>query len=142
VALKDAKQNYITHPILLKGRLLYDGGYYPLALAELQQIESPHLFSNTENTIEYWYRKARLFQKMEKPIMEVISSFQKALDLELTSNSYYTPMSALQIAIEYEKMGEKQKAKSYYNKCLSMKGFDYQRGIHQKAKAGLNRISN
>ena len=142
VALKDAKQNYITHPILLKGRLLYDGGYYPLALAELQQIESPHLFSNTENTIEYWYRKARLFQKMEKPIMEVISSFQKALDLELTSNSYYASMSALQIAIEYEKMGEKQKAKSYYNKCLSMKDFDYQRGIHQKAKAGLNRIAN
>jgi tetratricopeptide (TPR) repeat protein len=142
VALKDAKQNYITHPILLKGRLLYDGGYYPLALAELQQIESPHLFSNTENTIEYWYRKARLFQKMEKPIMEVISSFQKALNLELTSNSYYASMSALQIAIEYEKMGEKQKAKSYYNKCLSMKDFDYQRGIHQKAKAGLNRIAN
>ena len=49
---------------------------------------------------------------MEKPIMEVILSFRKALDLELTSNSYYTPMSALQIAIEYEKMGEKQKAKS------------------------------
>ena len=51
-------------------------------------------------------------------------------------------MSALQIAIEYEKMGEKQKAKSYYNKCLSMKDFDYQRGIHLKAKAGLNRIAN
>ena len=100
------------------------------------------MFFNTENTIEYWYRKARVFQKMEKPITEVISSFRKALDIELTSNSYYTPMSALQIAIEYEKIGEKQKAKSYYNKCLSMKDFDYQRSIHQKAKAGLNRIAN
>ena len=141
-AQKQAETGKISHPFLLRSRLFYDGGYYKKTLLELEKIESPHLFSNTENTIEYWYRKARVFQKMEKPIMEVISSFQKALDIELTSNSYYTPMSALQIAIEYEKMGEKHKAKSYYNKCLSMKDFDYQRGIHQKAKAGLNRIAN
>ena len=74
--------------------------------------------------------------------MEVISPFIEALDLEVNTNSYYVPMSALQIAIEYEKRGKKQKAKYYYNKCLSMKDFDYQRGIHQKAKAGLNRIAN
>ena len=32
VALKDAQSNYITHMLLLKTRLLYDGGYYSLAL--------------------------------------------------------------------------------------------------------------
>ena len=141
-AQKQAETGEISHPFLLRSRLFYDGGYYQNALLELEKIGSPHLFSNTENTIEYWYRKARLFQKMEKPIIEVISSFRKVLDLELTSNSYYAPMSALQIATEYEKIGEKKKAKSYYNKCLSIKDFDYQSGIHQKAKAGLDRLRN
>ena len=39
-------------------------------------------------------------------------------------------------------MGENKKARSYYNKCLNMKGFDYERGIHQKAKVGLVRVTN
>ena len=37
---------------------------------------------------------------------------------------------------------EYKEAESFYNQCLSMKGFDYERGIHQKAKAGLGRITN
>ena len=35
VALKDAQRNHIAQSVLLKARLLYDGGYYPLALLEL-----------------------------------------------------------------------------------------------------------
>jgi len=141
-AQKQAETGEISHPFLLRSRLFYDGGYYNKTLLELEKIESPHLFSNTENIIEYWYRMGRVFQKMEKPQNETIVFFEKAITAGLNSNAYFLPMSALQIAIEYEKMGEKQKAKSYYNKCLSMKDFDYQRGIHQKAKAGLNRIAN
>jgi hypothetical protein len=51
-------------------------------------------------------------------------------------------MSALQIALIYEDQNNFSKARYYFNSCISMSGFDYQRGIHQKAKAGLNRISN
>ena len=38
------KKNNISHPILLKTRLLCDGGYYSLALAELNQIDGDHIF--------------------------------------------------------------------------------------------------
>ena len=141
-AQKQAESRVISHPILLRSRLLYDGGYYQKALSELENIESPHLFSNTENTIEYWYRMGRVFQKMEKTQEETIVFFEKAITTGLNSHTYYVPMSTLQIAIEYERMGENKKARSYYNKCLNMKGFNYERGIHQKAKAGLNRIAN
>ena len=58
------------------------------------------------------------------------------------STAYFAPMSALQIGIEHERNRDYERAKSFYNQCLSMKGFDYERGIHQKAKAGLNRIAN
>jgi hypothetical protein len=51
-------------------------------------------------------------------------------------------MSALQIGLIFEKENDFKKAEYYFNKCLSISGFDYERGIHQKAKAGLTRISS
>ena len=85
------------------------------------------------------------FFNVDFPLSEaffVKSFFEKAITTGLNSHTYYVPMSTLQIAIEYERIGENKKAKSYYNKCLNIKGFNYERGIHQKAKAGLERISN
>ena len=120
----------------------YDGGYYYKAMQELEIIENPLCFSNTKNTIEYWYRKGRVSQKLAKPTDEIISFFVKTLEIARHTTAYFVPMSALQIGIEHEKNGDYERAKSFYNQCLSMKGFDYERGIHQKAKAGLNRIAN
>jgi predicted negative regulator of RcsB-dependent stress response len=65
-----------------------------------------------------------------------------SLEKGVNSKKYYAPMSALQIALIYEDQNNFSKARYYFNSCISMSGFDYQRGIHQKAKAGLNRISN
>ncbi len=133
-ALKQAEKGKISPPILLKSRLFYDGGYYQKAHKEI-------LLSDKKN-MEFYYRLARIESKLNMESKEIITHYQKAFELGKNTTNYFAPMSALQIAIEYEKMGEKQKAKSYYNKCLSMKGFDYERGIHQKAKAGLQRTAN
>jgi hypothetical protein len=141
-ALKQAEKGRFSHPNLLKCRLFYDGGYYYKAMQELEMIENTLYFSNTENTIEYWYRKGRISQKLAKPTDEIISFFVKTLEKAGKSTAYFAPMSALQIGIEHEKNGDYERAKSFYNQCLSMKGFDYERGIHQKAKAALNRIAN
>ena len=40
------------------------------------------------------------------------------------------------------KRNSPDKAAIYFEKCLSMSDFDYERGIHQKAKSGLVRISD
>jgi len=48
----------------------------------------------------------------------------------------------LQLGYIYFKKGDYQKSKFYFNKCLTMSGFDYERGIHQKAKSALSRIEN
>lgn len=142
VALKDAQSNYISHPMLLKTRLLYDGGYYSLALSELNQIEGDQYFSSETNQIEYWYRLARVKSKLNNSEKVIIEDYTKALEKGRNSSSYYAPMSAFQIGLIYEKKDDFQQAKFYFNKCLSMSGFDYERGIHQKAKAGLDRISD
>ena len=51
-------------------------------------------------------------------------------------------MSALQIGLIYEKKEKLNQAKIYFEKCLSLSDFDYERGIHQKAKVGLVRVTN
>ena len=142
VAFKDAQNNYITSALLLKTRLLYDGGYYSLALSWLNQMESDHYFSSVTNEVEYSYRLARINSKLNNSEKIIIEEYRKVLEKSQDATSYYAPMSALQIGLIYEKKNDFKQAKIYFNKCLSMSGFDYERGIHQKAKAGLARISD
>ncbi len=118
VALKDAKKNNISHPILLKTRLLCDGGYYSLALAELNQIDGDHYFSSESNQIEYWYRLARVESELNKNDKLVIAHYKKAFEKGQNVSCYYAPMSALQIGLIYEKAKDFKQAKSYFNKCL------------------------
>ena len=140
VALKDAQLDHISHPILLRSRLLYDGGYYSLALSELNQTESSTYFSSTINQIEYWYRLARIKSKLKSSDSEIIEYYKSALKEGENSTSYYAPMSALQLGLIYVNNNDLNRARYYLSKCLSMSGFDYKRGIHQKAKAALNSI--
>ena len=142
VALKDAKIDFISDVSLLRARLFFDGGYYTLSLSELNQIKSPDYFSSQINQIEYWYRLARVHSKLKDDEALIISYYQRVLREGENSSSYYAPMSALQLGFLYENQQDVQKAKKYFNKCLAMSGFDYQRGIHQKAEAGLERVSN
>ncbi len=138
-AQKDAQRQHIAHPLLLEARLLYDGGYYEHSLNRIQKIQLDDL-SNIHNLLEYWYRLARIQQKKMEPSKKIIDTFTKVVSINQNSDAYYTPMSVLQIAFEYERLNDKAKAKYYYQKCLEFKNFDYERGIHQKAKVGLSRL--
>ena len=138
VALKDANKNYITHSRLLKTRLLYDGGYYKMALINICGVKVIKDYSGFYD--EYWYRLARIKSKLDYDEKEIIEHFQSSIDQGKNSTNYYSPMSALQIALIYEKQNELDIAAIYFEKCLSMSDFDYMRGIHQKAKSGLARI--
>ncbi len=140
VALKDAKENRLSHPQLIKTRLLYDGGYYKKALGEINSVKTLKKYSDFYD--EYWYRLARIKSELNYEDKEVVEHYQKAYDVGQNSTNYYAPMSALQIGLIYEKQNNSKQAEIYLNKCLSMSDFDYERGIHQKAKATLERISN
>ncbi|MDA7729088.1 hypothetical protein N8838_02975, partial [Flavobacteriales bacterium] len=58
VAMKDAEDIYFSSPVLLKARLLYDGGYYENALNQIIAFEQI-------DNVEYWYRLARVKSKLE-----------------------------------------------------------------------------
>ncbi len=137
-AVLGSGKKYYIHPGLLKTRLLYDGGYYKRALLEINSIPTVKEYSGFSD--EFWYRLARIKSKLNYAEKEIISHYQKASDLGANSSSYYAPMSALQIGLIYEKNKDFKLATIYFEECLSRSDFDYERGIHQKAKAGLERI--
>ena len=142
VAFNDAKlvNRYNTNPRLLRARLLYDGGYYQKARLEISSVNSLDKYSGFYD--EYWYRLARIESKLNFENEKVIKYYQKVYEFAENSTRYYAPMSALQIGLIYEKRVNTKQAKLYFKKCLLMSGFDYERGIHQKARAGLERISD
>ena len=141
-ANNDARKGVVSHPYLLKARLFYDGGYYTKAKNELDSISDPKLFSDTNNSVEYWYRKARVNQALKGDKQQIIDSYLKAFEKGASMSTYFAPMSALQIGLIYEKNKDFKSAVIYFEKCLSISDFDYQRGIHQKAKAGIERVAN
>ena len=140
-ANRDAERQIFSHPVLLEARLLYDGGYYKKALDRIEKSK-PSNFSNTHDTVEYWYRKARILQALKESENLIKLCFQKSYNFGKDfKTSYFAPMSALQLALLYEENGDLKNATLYYQKCLKIKDFDYQRDIHYKANLGLKRVS-
>jgi len=113
-----------------------------LALSKLNQIESPNYFESKINQIEYWYRLARVESRLNNSNKVIIAHYKKVLEEGQNISSYYAPMSALQIGLIYEKIDAFEHAEFYLDICLAMSGFDYERGIHQQAKASLDRMSD
>lgn len=137
-AQKEAINNDIPHPILLKARLLFDGGYAYKAFNLM--IKNAHLFYNDEKySIEYFYRLARISQDL-KNYADAINYFNQAIDSDVQRSSYMSCNAALQLGLIYESQGQFALSESNFRKCLSMSPTEYKNSLHQKAKSGLNRI--
>ncbi|MFL9482304.1 tetratricopeptide repeat protein [Chitinophagaceae bacterium LWZ2-11] len=136
-ALKDAKSGVWPNALLLKARLLNDGGYNNDALGLLagKNIGS---FSKDEDKLEYTYRLARIYDDMHKDD-DAIKAYQSAITLGADRKEYYAARAAWQIAQIYERQGKKAQAISYYEKCMNMPDHEYKNSLDQKAKSGIAR---
>ena len=137
-AWREANQEKTPDPILLRARLLYDGGYFHQALTLLTR-ESYRYSGNQENNLEYRYRVGRVFQAL-KNYQEAIFYYQATLQYDKEGKTYYACNAALQIGYIYEEQRQPDLAREHYKLCLDMKPNTYQRSLHQKAKSGLQRI--
>ncbi len=137
-ATKEAKDDEVPNLILLRARLLFDGGYYQQALAEIagKPIEN---FSRFKDQLEVTYRLARIFHKLNQTD-KAIGYFGQTLKNGTSSFWYFAANSALLLGNIYEEKNDFEKAENYYKKCLSIRNHEYQNSIDQKAEAGLERI--
>ena len=58
------------------------------------------------------------------------------------SRYYFAANSTLLLGMIYEERNEPEKAKAYFEQCLSLDNHEYQNSIDQKAQAGLDRLKD
>lgn len=136
-ALKDAKSGIWPNALLLRSRLLNDGGFHKEALALLAG-KSLENFANEEDKLEFSYRVARIYDDLGKKD-DAIKAYQTAILLGEHRKEYYAARAALQIAQIYEDRGQKSLAITYYQKCLEMGDHEYKDSLDQRAKSGIAR---
>ena len=136
-ALKEAKNSQWPNIILLKSRLLNDGGYHIDALALLLN-KTINSFEKVEEQLEFVYRLGRINDDLHKEI-EAIEYYKQAIALGEFRKEYYAARAALQIGNIYENQLNKTEAIKYYSHCLAMGDHDYKSSLDQRAKSGIAR---
>lgn len=136
-ALKEAKSGRIPNILLLKSRLLNDGGFFNEALALLAGKTSGD-FTSDEDKLEFMYRAGRLYDDLNRRD-EALKAYQATINFGKNRTEYFAARAALQTGIIYENMGNLQKAMLYYQQCLDMDDHDFKDSLDQKAKAGILR---
>jgi tetratricopeptide (TPR) repeat protein len=138
-AYKNAKSGRWPNVVLLKARILNDGGYNDQAIALLLD-KTANGFSDPVDQLEFTYRTGRIYDDMNRDD-SAVKNYLTAISLGENRTEYYASRAALQIGMIYEKQGNKPMAVQYYKKCLAMKDHDYKDSMDQKAKSGIARCS-
>jgi tetratricopeptide (TPR) repeat protein len=136
-ANREAKTTTWPNPLLLKARLLSDGGYNREALAMLDGKTTDH-FATPEEKLEFAYRVARIYDDLGRD-SAAIQAYLAAIKLGEKRPEYYAARAALQIGFIYERQGKKALAIAFYQQCLDMEDHEYKDSLDQKAKAGIAR---
>ncbi len=126
----------LPNKVLLKSRLLFDGGYFIEARNQIQLYALSSTYDK-DHDIEYYYRKARIEQSLENFDL-CIPAFKKCIEIQGDANNYFAPNSCLQLGHIFTSQGEKEKAVFYYNKALSYRKYAYKQSIEHQAKSALN----
>jgi len=134
---KEAATNRIPNVVLLKARLLSDGGYYNRARKLLKREDVSLL--RPEDQLELLYRMGRIEQKSGNKEASK-NFFVKTIESGKDSKRYFAGNAALQLGIIYESENDFVKALKYYKLCKSLSFDEYETSIKEKAKQGIKRI--
>jgi hypothetical protein len=137
-ALKEAKEGLLPNTTLLKARLLFDGGYYQRAY-DLLKGKSHADFNDLKSQLEFNYRLGRITHQL-KLTEEAVHYYNITIEKGRKQSYYFACNSALQLGKLYESLKNYGQAKQNFKKCLEIYPEEYQSGLHQQAKAGLNRL--
>ena len=136
-ALQNAKKGSWPHPVLLRARLLSDGGYQNQALAVLAGKTSKDFDKDADKT-EFAYRLGRIYDLAGQPD-QAIHFYKSAIEKGTNQPEYFAARAALQIGLIYEQRGNHPIAISFFNTCLEMKNHAFKNSLDQKAKTGIQR---
>ena len=139
MAMRNAESGIWPHPLLLRARLLSDGGMFRESI-DLLKGKSTDDFQSISDKAEFVYRLARNYDLMGEKELS-IKYYNSAIAFGKNVRDYFAPRSALQTALIFEERKDYTKANYYYKVALSMNDYPYKNSIDQKAKSGLYRCS-
>lgn len=123
---------------LIEARLDFDAGRYTQLVKTLHPDKEDDYCRNDIDRQEFYYRRGRALQELgfkEK----ALQAFLKVQALP-ASATYAWGNSILQCAQIYEEKGNYNLSRNFYKKALKYKDYAFHEGVHQKARAGLERI--
>ncbi|NJB87156.1 hypothetical protein GGR26_002933 [Lewinella marina] len=136
-AIREAAHDRAPNLHLLRARLLFDGGYFTRARAELDAVNTNTL--TAEEKLEHRYRTGRVLDGLGDAA-GALSFYERTIDLGRDHPAYYACNAALQAGLLEEKRGNEAVAARYFRTCLSINPAEYRIGLHMMAKAGLDRV--
>lgn len=139
MAMRNAESGSWPHPLLLRARLLSDGGMFKESL-DLFKGKSTDNFQVTADKAEFVYRIARNHDLMGDKEL-AIKYYNSAIAFGKYVRDYFAARSALQAALIYEEKKDYARASSYFKTALSMKDYPFKNSIDQKAKSGVYRCN-
>jgi len=125
--------------VLLRARLLSDGGYYGPALDELLDHPVRSVVRSKRDFVEYSYRLGRIYHETGN-LARAAGNYRQTIARGKTEPYYFAAGAAYQLGLLYENSGAFEKADSAYTLCLSIKTREYRASLRQKARSGLNRV--
>jgi tetratricopeptide (TPR) repeat protein len=135
----EAEKGIAPNVILLRVRLLFDGGYYNLSMNELLNNSVKTTVKSKRDLVEYTYRLGRIYHETGNS-SKALENYQLTVLRGKNEPFYFAAGAAYQMGLLYENQGAFSKADSAYRLCLTIKPDEYKNSLHQKAKAGLNRL--
>lgn len=137
-AQREAENQEVPHPDLLRSRLYIDGGYYEKANSILNESLYKTI-THRAHRLEYLYRKGRLLHEL-KSYAEALHYYNLTIRSGEHEPYYYACSAALQAGLIHESLGSEGAAERYYLICLQTNPETYATSLHQKARTGLSRM--
>jgi tetratricopeptide (TPR) repeat protein len=138
---REAKSKEPPNEILLRARLLSDGGYTDRAIQLLQGDNVKDFLKTTKDRLEYQYRLGRIYQQSGN-FSGALRSFGATIKDGEGEPWYFAANAALQSGIIYEQLKDYGNAEACYRLCLKMKNTEYKNSLDQKARLGLKRVKS
>ncbi|THH36441.1 hypothetical protein [Neolewinella litorea] len=137
-AIREAAHDRPPNLNLLRARLLFDGGYFTRARAELDKVNMATL--TAEEQLEHRYRTGRVLDGLGDHA-GAMSFYERTITLGRDHPAYFACNAALQAGLLQEKKENWKAAAQYFRTCLEMNPAEYRVGLHMMAKAGLDRVA-
>ena len=139
-ALREAQEDLMPNPYLLRARLLFDGGRYAEAMAELDEAGEGGM-KTFRDSLEFRYRRARILDRTGD-YDEALLLYSGVVEEGMQTSWYLSPNAALHMGLIYEQQGEYEQSLAAYNKCIKINDSAYKNSISYRARQGIERLED